>query len=127
MPRASLLLATAALASAAAPAAAPSTAPSWLPKDLPDVLPRAGQYMSFATLEADPILTGLAWNGLGKDSELRLHAQHRHRLQAWGWRSHDGRSYGSHFVGDALNRVVRACEGAWQCGGWGGCGVRRRA
>ena len=87
------------------PPATGGPAPPWLPRDLPDVLPRAGQYMTFSTREDDAVLAGLAWTGLGADGMVRMHAVHQHRLQAWGWRRHDGRGFGEHFVGDALNRV----------------------
>jgi hypothetical protein len=43
---------------------------------------------------------------------MRHACRHEHKLQEWGWREHDGQTYGLQFVGDAANRAVRA-GGGW--------------
>jgi hypothetical protein len=57
--------------------------------------------------------TGFAWNGATRTDNLRHACHHHHKLQDWGWRAHDGRSYGYQFLGDKENNVVRDCSCAW--------------
>lgn len=69
---------------------------------------RPNVYFGMAMKEEEKVLTGLMWgSGMGVD-QMRHTCDHGDRLQRFGWKAHDGRSFGEHEVEDQLHgmRVV---------------------
>ena len=56
--------------------------------------------------------TGVAWQGASNVlTDLRHACHHHHKLQNWGWKAHDGSSYGFEHIGDKVNNVVSVVHG----------------
>lgn len=56
------------------------------------------------------VQTGIAWYGGNQMDKLRGACRDDDGLQRWGWTRHDGVSYGSQFIGDRDNGVVRGAH-----------------